>query len=130
MNRFRKFSKDADKSKAWNEGLGGMWQAKCIKHAFRNYPKVRTGDFSTLQSQQVDTEVESSIIAEKAQMVMPDKIDYGMGQDQPNAAPQADQPRRRQPTTQQAQNLPVQDDDFMNGTLVPESTVTVEDDDF
>ena len=132
MNRFRKFSKDADKSKAWNEGLGGMWQAKCIKHAFRNYPKVRTGDFSTLQSQQVDTEVEveSSVIAEKAQMVMPDKIDYGMSQEQPNLVPQSEQPRRRQTPVHQAQNTPVQDDDFMNGTLVPESTVTVEDDDF
>ena len=30
MDRFRKFSKDPN-SKAWVDGEGGMWIAKCIK---------------------------------------------------------------------------------------------------
>jgi len=29
----------------------GFFEAKIIKHAFRSYPKVRTGDFTTLESQ-------------------------------------------------------------------------------
>jgi recombinational DNA repair protein RecT len=75
MERFRKFSKDADKSKAWNEGIGGMWQAKCIKHAFKNYPKVRTGDFSQLASQTVDED--AVVVNETPAMQVPEQIDYG-----------------------------------------------------
>lgn len=107
MQRFRKFSKDADKSKAWNEGLGGMWQAKCIKHAFKNYPKVRTGDFSNLASQQVDEEPE--VIG--TVMNVPDRIDYGGGID-----------------TEEVHD----DDAFMQDTSAapPTVTITQEDDNF
>jgi len=83
MSRFRKFSKDADKSKAWNEGIGGMWQAKCIKHAFKNYPKVRTGEFSQLASNTVDEEVEV-VSSATPQMNIPNDIDYGMGSQEEN----------------------------------------------
>ena len=81
MARFRKFSKDAN-SKAWTDGLAGMWVSKCIKHAFKNYPKVRTGEFSQLASNQVDEEAEtvSSVIAPAPAMVVPDNIDYGTGE--------------------------------------------------
>lgn len=79
MARFRKFSKDADKSKAWNAGIGGMWIAKCIKHAFKNYPKVRTGSFSQLASQEVDEDAE----VVSSTMNIPDHIDYGTNGSQP-----------------------------------------------
>jgi recombinational DNA repair protein RecT len=82
MDRFRKFSKDKE-SKAWVEGIGGMWMAKCIKHAFKNYPKVRTGEFSQLASQTVDEEV-TVVGSSTHDMNVPEKIDYGMnGNGQP-----------------------------------------------
>lgn len=77
MNRFRRFSKDSETSKAWNEGLGGMWMAKCIKHAFKNYPKVRTGEFSQLASNTVEEEAE--VVTPPSQMNIPGHIDYGTG---------------------------------------------------
>ncbi|MBK7883034.1 MAG: recombinase RecT [Chitinophagaceae bacterium] len=40
IEKLRKFSKDPN-SKAWTDGLPGMVQAKTIKHAFKNYPKLR-----------------------------------------------------------------------------------------
>lgn len=73
MDRFRKFSKDKN-SKAWVDGEGGMWIAKCIKHAFKNYPKVRTGSFSELASNTVDEDAE--IIPDQQQRI-PENIDYG-----------------------------------------------------
>lgn len=76
MERFRKFSKDADRSKAWGDGIGGMWMAKCIKHAFKNYPKVRTGEFSQLASNTVDEQAEV-VISNARQMKIPADIDYG-----------------------------------------------------
>jgi recombinational DNA repair protein RecT len=76
MDRFRKFSKDADKSKAWSDGIGGMWMAKCIKHAFKNYPKVRTGEFSQLASQTVDEDAQ--VVDDAAGMNVPETIDYGV----------------------------------------------------
>lgn len=82
MARFRKFSKDAEKSKAWNAGIGGMWIAKCIKHAFKNYPKVRAGSFSQLASQTVDEDAE---VISSTTMNIPENIDYGMNGSQPSA---------------------------------------------
>lgn len=76
MDRFRKFSKDPE-SKAWVAGEGGMWIAKCIKHAFKNYPKVRTGSFSELASNTVDEEAED--ITNQEQRI-PERIDYGTGE--------------------------------------------------
>lgn len=111
MNRFRKFSKDVETSKAWNQGLGGMWQAKCIKHAFRNYPKVRAGEFSKLASETVDEEAQEveTVLPEKPRMVMPEKIDYGTGSEDPGT--QAD-------------------DDFVQSGKPVDQTVTHDDDDF
>ena len=71
--KIRKFSKDPE-SKAWTDGLPGMVQAKTIKHAFRSYPKIRMGEFSTLQSQQVETETEVQPV-----------IDYGLNGSMPKA---------------------------------------------
>jgi phage RecT family recombinase len=106
MNRFRKFSKDADKSKAWNEGIGGMWQAKCIKHAFKNYPKVRAGEFSQLASETID---EDPVVTNTApQMNIPDNIDYGM-------------------VSQEEQ---IDDESFVNELSGNENVVHTEDDDF
>jgi recombinational DNA repair protein RecT len=55
IQRLRKFSKDPN-SKAWTDGLSGMVVAKTIKHAFKNYPKLRVGEFSQLASNTVDEE--------------------------------------------------------------------------
>lgn len=55
--KLREFSKDKD-SLAWTSGLPGMVIAKTIKHAFKNYPKVRIGEFSKLHSETVDTPIE------------------------------------------------------------------------
>ena len=57
INRLKKFSKDP-KSKAWTDGLHGMVEAKIIKHAFKNYPKLRVGEFSKLSSETVDEEIQ------------------------------------------------------------------------
>lgn len=78
MERFKKFSKDKE-SKAWTDGLAGMWISKCIKHAFKNYPKVRTGKFSELASNQVDEEPEetTTVLPAKPLMQVPEHINYG-----------------------------------------------------
>lgn len=64
--KLRNFSKDPN-SKAWTDGLPGMVQAKTIKHAFRSYPKMRLGDFSQLQSQIIDEEIQPAPV-----------VDYGL----------------------------------------------------
>lgn len=79
MDRFRKFSKEPN-SKAWVDGEGGMWQAKCIKHAFKNYPKVRTGTFSQLATETEDTEAEE-IHTKQGTMHIPANINYGIDED-------------------------------------------------
>jgi len=115
INRFRKFSKEPE-SKAWVDGIGGMWMAKCIKHAFKNYPKVRTGDFSNLESDTVDTEVEvtANIVKEEPKMVMPEAIDYGMENGSGPANGSA----------------PIDDEEFTQSTVQTGNTVTVNDDEF
>jgi recombinational DNA repair protein RecT len=55
VRALKEFSKDKD-SLAWNAGFPGMVQTKTIKHAFRSYPKLKLGQFSTLQTQVVDSE--------------------------------------------------------------------------
>lgn len=57
LEKLRKFSKSPN-SKAWTDGLAGMIQAKCIKHAFRNYPKIRMGKASSLETQTEERESE------------------------------------------------------------------------
>lgn len=60
VEKLRKFSKDPD-SKAWTDGLPGMVQAKCVKHAFRTYPKIRmigNTKFTELASKAIDIDHE------------------------------------------------------------------------
>lgn len=77
IQALRKFSKDQN-SKAWTDGLPGMIAAKVIKHAFKNYPKVRIGKNTNLASEIVDQEVEEF-------------IDYGIDIDPPHIAEVQDQ---------------------------------------
>jgi recombinational DNA repair protein RecT len=64
--KLKAFSKQQT-SLAWTSGLPGMIQAKTIKHAFRSYPKMRMGEFSGLETQVVDTEIDQHVA-----------IDYGL----------------------------------------------------
>lgn len=95
INRLRKFSKDPN-SKAWTDGLKGMVEAKTIKHAFKNYPKVRMGEFSKLSSETIDEEVEDATIP---------SVDYGfdqpMQQEIQSAPIDALQPEVKQSNTNQ-----------------------------
>lgn len=64
MDYYRSFSK-APNSDAWTKALVGMYEAKCIKHAFGSYPKIKlleTAKFSSLKSEADET---------------PQAIDYG-----------------------------------------------------
>ncbi len=72
IEKLKLFSKDPN-SKAWTEGLPGMVMAKCIKHAFKSYPKIRKGDFTELASSKVEEEGPEII-----------KIDYGIHQEVKN----------------------------------------------
>ncbi|MFA6058917.1 MAG: recombinase RecT [Taibaiella sp.] len=60
--RLRAASKDSN-SVAWTTGFPGMVVAKVIKHAFKNFPKLRVGAFSQLQTEIID---------------QPEDIDYGI----------------------------------------------------
>lgn len=110
---FKKFSKDPN-SKAWNEGLPGMVQVKTIKHAFKSYPKVRTGDFSKLTSETVDEtpEVITSVI--------PDHLDYGVAKEE----------ILQQKDEKEPAYADVADEDFVQENNAPGNSVTVDDDDF
>jgi phage RecT family recombinase len=68
LMQLRKFSKD-ENSTAWTKGIAGMFMNKTIKHAFKNYPKLRVGEFSQLASETVDEDGE----------VMPTDL-YGLGE--------------------------------------------------
>lgn len=83
MDRFRAFSKEKD-SKAWTDGIGGMWISKCIKHSFKSYPKLRTGKFSELQTETIDTEAEEiKPMLEEGNdtMHIPEVIEYGVDEE-------------------------------------------------
>jgi len=73
IEKLRAFSKDPN-SKAWTDGLPGMVMAKCIKHAFKSYPKIRKGDFTELASSKVEEEGPEII-----------KIDYGINPEENSA---------------------------------------------
>lgn len=80
MERFRKASKQGN-SPAWVDGIAGMWLAKVVKHAFsKTYPKVRTGDFSSLASNVVDAGADDVEMIENdaPAMQIPEVIDYGI----------------------------------------------------
>jgi phage RecT family recombinase len=106
MARFRKFSKDPN-SKAWVDGEAGMWQAKTLKHAFRNYPKLRVGDNSTLATETIDTEVQVLETIEGPAMVIPAKIDYGLEE------------------TETVETEEIKDDSFVNSDATKAATKTV-----
>lgn len=109
--KLKKFSKDPN-SKAWTDGLPGMVQAKTLKHAFRSYPKMRMGEFSTLQSQVVDEEHED----------LP-AIDYGLNGDMPLKAAVAG-------SEIESQVEEINDDSFVKNTHSSTTGVTVDDEDF
>lgn len=97
IERLRKFSKDPN-SKAWTDGLSGMVIAKTIKHAFKNYPKLRVGEFTQLASNTVDEEYSEA-----------PALNYGL--DLNTWQPGASQPS--QIITQQATAQAEPTDDFM-----------------
>ena len=105
IERLKKFSKDPT-SLAWTNGLPGMVVAKTIKHAFKNYPKLRMGEFSHLASNIVDEEAQP--------------LDYGLLEGTSGLLPE---PADNSNTTitipaQQPSNTPATDpmDDFMKDT--------------
>lgn len=51
--KLKEFGKNGN-SLAWTKGLPGMVQTKCIKHAFRSYPKVKLGSFTKLQTDAIE----------------------------------------------------------------------------
>src|SRR5690606_33462013 len=77
IENLRKFSKDPN-SKAWTDGLAGMVQAKVIKHAFKNFPKLRIGEFSKLDSETIDETPEVQ------------QVDYGISANISNGRPVQD----------------------------------------
>lgn len=75
----RKQSKDPNGS-AWTNNYAGMVMAKTIKHAFKNYPKLRVGDFSTAESESdeapsidygLDMQLEAPVVAPVQQPITP-----------------------------------------------------------
>ena len=111
--KLKKFSKDPS-SKAWTDGLPGMVQAKTIKHAFRSYPKIKLGQFSALQSETIDAEVEPV-------------IDYGLENPvQNNNLSAGDQ----ELVTEDAEAVDVTDDSFVQDNSRTMQTVSFDDDNF
>lgn len=109
--KFRDFSKDPN-SLAWTSGLPGMVQAKTMKHAFRSYPKMRMGEFTQLQSETVDETHEA--------------IDYGLGNNQSAAWPDADSG----PVAKAQPSQPIDDESFANEPAAAAETVSFDDDEF
>lgn len=109
LQALRKFSKDQN-SKAWTDGIAGMMQAKTIKHAFKNYPKVRVGEFSKMESETID---------EAPEEVIPDYgIDMSHGITEHAA-------------TNNTQAHEIDEDSFANSTKATNTnTITHEDEDF
>lgn len=62
----------------------GFLMAKCIKHAFKTYPKVRIGKYTAMESEQIDNEQQQQEIDDF----------YGVGEPQPEqpAMPRDDNP--------------------------------------
>lgn len=113
--KLKKFSKDPN-SKAWTDGLPGMVQAKTIKHAFKSYPKIRTGEFSQLASETVEEEAE---VVETS--MMPAHIDYGTGEVS-EQTPNIDPSLHHRAVPQQNGH------DFTSTNTASAKTVVVEDD--
>lgn len=107
----KKFSKDPE-SKAWTDGLPGMVQAKCIKHAFRTYPKLRMiGKYTELESNVLEIDNES--------------VDIYQVDDEKNTP--AETPAKS--LTQAANDVPA-NDDFSSAPIQKNEGKTFVDDDF
>lgn len=116
MARFREFSKDPN-SKAWVAGEGGMWIAKCIKHAFKTYPKVRTGKFSGLASNIIDEHAQIIPAEQPGSMNVPSVIEYGFDNENPGSGAVSNMT----PTVQHEPSTPGTDD-IPEMKIQPEST--------
>ncbi|MBK7885524.1 MAG: hypothetical protein IPJ81_18295 [Chitinophagaceae bacterium] len=114
IEKLRKFSKDPN-SKAWTDGLPGMVQAKTIKHAFKNYPKLRILEKSKF------TALASDTVDEDAEIVHEDI--YGLDEEAKQI---------QQPATQSAKNTsPVDDNSFVEEKpTAPAKGKSFDDDDF
>lgn len=139
IKKLQEVSKDP-KSLAWTAGFYGMVQTKTIKHAFRNYPRLRMGEFSRLQTEVVDGEADLTIPS----------LSYGLDDDQqsPALAPSQPVPQtqaqgvQKQPVQPQAENKSTvnttvaqgakipNDDSFMNESQSKQQSVIIDDDTF
>jgi len=88
-----------------------MVQAKTIKHAFKNYPKVRVGEFSKMESETIDTEIEPENVT----------IDYGL-------TPEAIAPAVNEAAQPAAATAPADDNSFAETTVVKEGASIVHQD--
>ena len=109
--KLKEFSKQKT-ALAWTTGLEGMIQIKTLKHAFRSYPKVKIGNFSSLQTVAIEPEVEMS-------------IDYGLNDLTPTPPIATQPPIAIEPTKQ-----PLAEDSFLDSTPVATATITIDDDEF
>lgn len=129
MDRFKAYAKkdkEGNLSKAWTDGEGGMWQSKCIKHAFKNYPKIRTGEFSELQTQTVD---EEPMLVAPATMNVPERIDYNPEDEFTDY--EENKNGVTKPSDEKPASEKIGDDDFVDDkTKHKEGIVNKEDDDF
>lgn len=113
LMKIRAFSKDPN-SKAWNEGLPGMFMTKTIKHAFRPYPKLRMleGTKYTKLASEIDDQE-------------PKQIDYTTVP----AAAQLEEKAADQPGADATQQ-PVDETEFAETPPEVEEGITHDDDDF
>jgi len=63
LMQIKKFSKQPN-SPAWGLGEAGMWASKTIKHAFKNYPKLRKGSNSTFEGETDVPDIPRAVIPE------------------------------------------------------------------
>ncbi len=123
VERFKAYATKKNKGRlpdSWDMGAGGMWQAKCIKHAFKNYPKIRMGNFSKLLTEAVAGEDENN------------DFDYGLPEDETGApgSPQPTQPGSNTPPPPAPPAPPPPANDDISGPKKTEKTVQKFDDEF
>jgi recombinational DNA repair protein RecT len=111
--KLKEFGKNGN-SLAWTKGLPGMVQTKCIKHAFRSYPKVKLGNFTKLQTESIEPTPEVT-------------IDYGLN-DAAEELPQATGTFTPVMIVEPVKQ-PVQDDEFVSKAQ-PSGSKSFDDDDF
>lgn len=118
--QLKKFSKDPG-SLAWTTGIAGMVQSKTIKHAFKNYPKIRVGEFSKLESETIDADTEDQVA-----------IDYGISMaDDPTLNPDVAATLLAQADMPITAHIEVDENDFAKKTEKPaEKTIVHADETF